>query len=308
MLYNNIIEAIGNTPIVKLNNVPEDYADIYVKLEYNNPGGSVKDRPVRHIIKNLLRTGDLKPGGTIVEYTSGNTGIALSMVGAALDLDVIIVMPDTMSKERKMIMKAYGATLIETPGSEGVSGAQRKAEEIAKEKDAPIFGQFTNEANIKSHEETTAIEILADLPDVDAFVAGVGTGGTVSGVGHVLKQKDQNIKVWAVEPKDSPLLSGGEAGPHKIQGLGANFIPEILDRDVYDNVFQVSNEDAMAKSREIAKTEGILGGISSGANLTAAFELAKELGKGQKVLTVLPSNGERYLSTPLYENLEDESN
>lgn len=308
MLYNNIIDAIGNTPLVKLNHVPKDYADIYVKLEFNNPGGSVKDRPVRHIIKNLLRRGVLKPGGTIVEYTSGNTGIALAMVGAALDLNVIIVMPETMSKERKLLMKAYGAELVLTPGADGVSGAQAKAEEIAKEKDAPIFGQFSNEANVRAHEETTAMEILADLPDVDGFVAGVGTGGTVTGVGHVLKTTDENITVWAVEPKDSPLLSGGEAGPHKIQGLGANFIPEILDRDVYDHVFQVSNEEAMSKARELAKTEGILGGISSGANLTAAFELAKELGKGQKVVTVLPSNGERYLSTPLYEHLEDELN
>ncbi|HLQ75110.1 MAG TPA: cysteine synthase A [Alloiococcus sp.] len=308
MLYNNIIDAIGNTPLVKLNHVPKEYADIYVKLEFNNPGGSVKDRPVRHIIKNLLRRGVLKPGGTIVEYTSGNTGIALAMVGAALDLNVIIVMPETMSKERKLLMKAYGAELVLTPGEDGVSGAQAKAEEIAKEKDAPIFGQFSNEANVRAHEETTAMEILADLPDVDGFVAGVGTGGTVTGVGHVLKATDENITVWAVEPKDSPLLSGGEAGPHKIQGLGANFIPEILDRDVYDHVFQVSNEEAMSKARELAKTEGILGGISSGANLTAAFELAKELGKGQKVVTVLPSNGERYLSTPLYEHLEDELN
>lgn len=308
MLYNNIIDAIGNTPLVKLNHVPKEYADIYVKLEFNNPGGSVKDRPVRHIIKNLLRRGVLKPGGTIIEYTSGNTGIALAMVGAALDLNVIIVMPETMSKERKLLMKAYGAELVLTPGADGVSGAQAKAEEIAKEKDAPIFGQFSNEANVRAHEETTAMEILADLPDVDGFVAGVGTGGTVTGVGHVLKATDENITVWAVEPKDSPLLSGGEAGPHKIQGLGANFIPEILDRDVYDHVFQVSNEEAMSKARELAKTEGTLGGISSGANLTAAFELAKELGKGQKVVTVLPSNGERYLSTPLYEHLEDELN
>lgn len=307
MLYNNIVDAIGHTPIIKLKNVPENYADIFVKLEYQNPGGSVKDRPVAHIIKNLFRRGVLKPGGTIVEYTSGNTGIALAMVGAALDLNVIIVMPETMSKERKLLMKAYGATLVETPGTEGVSGAQAKAEEIAKEKDAPIFGQFTNEANVKAHEETTAIEILTDIPNVDAFVAGVGTGGTVSGVGHVLKAKDPNIKVWAVEPKDSPLLSGGQAGSHKIQGLGANFIPDILDKDVYDNVYQVSNEDAMAKTREIAKSEGILGGISSGANLEAAFALAKELGAGQKVVTVLPSNGERYLSTPLFENLENDS-
>src|SRR5699024_6949073 len=225
MLYNNIIDAIGNTPLVKLNHVPKEYADIYVKLEFNNPSGSVKDRPVRHIIKNLLRRGVLKPGGTIVEYTSGNTGIALAMVGAALDLNVIIVMPETMSKERKLLMKAYGAELVLTPGEDGVSGAQAKAEEIAKEKDAPIFGQFSNEANVRAHEETTAMEILADLPDVDGFVAGVGTGGTVTGVGHVLKATDENITVWAVEPKDSPLLSGGEAGPHKIQGLGANFIP-----------------------------------------------------------------------------------
>lgn len=308
MLYNNIIDAIGNTPIVKLNNVPEDYADVYVKLEYQNPGGSVKDRPVRHIVKDLLRKGTLKPGGTIIEYTSGNTGIALAMVGAALDLNVIIVMPDTMSKERKVLMRAYGAELVETPGSEGVSGAQAKAEEIAKEKDAPIFGQFSNQANVRSHEETTAIEILADIPDLDGFVAGVGTGGTVSGVGHVLKEKDENIKVWAVEPEDSPLLSGGEAGSHKIQGLGANFIPEILDRDIYDRVFKVANEDAMEKAREIARTEGLLAGISSGANLLAALELAKELGKGQKVVTVLPSNGERYLSSALYEHLANEYN
>lgn len=306
MLYNNVIDAIGNTPVVKLHHVPEDSADVYVKLEYQNPGGSVKDRPVRYIIKDLLRSGDLKPGGTIVEYTSGNTGIALAMVGAALGLNVIITMPETMSKERKLLMKAYGANLVQTPGDQGVAGARDKAEEIAKEKGAPIFGQFSNQANVKSHQETTAQEILQDIPDLDGFVAGVGTGGTITGVGRVLKEKDDKIKVWAVEPAASPLLSGGEAGPHKIQGLGANFIPEILDQDIYDKVYQVSNEDAMAKAREVAQSEGLLVGISSGANLLGALDLAKELGKGQKVLTILPSNGERYLTTDLYEHLADE--
>lgn len=300
MLFENIVDAIGYTPLVKINGLDESYADVYVKLEKNNPSGSVKDRPVKYIVQDLLDRGELSKGGTIVESTSGNTGVGLAMVGAALGLKVIIVMPDSMSVERRTIIQAYGAELVLTPASGGMKLAGDKASEIAKERGAVVFGQFTNDANVVSHVETTAREILEDLPEVDGFVAGIGTGGTVSGVGQVLKEQSADALVWAVEPEGSPLLTEGTAGSHKIQGLGANFIPEILDQSVIDKIETVSNEEAIATAVELAKTQGILVGISSGANYAVALRMAKELGQGKKVVVVLPDSGERYLSTGFY--------
>lgn len=300
MLFENIVDAIGYTPIIKINGLDDSYADVYVKLEKNNPSGSVKDRPVKYIIQDLLDKGELKPGGTIVESTSGNTGVGLAMVGAALGIKVIIVMPDSMSIERRKLMQAYGAELVLTPASGGMSLAGEKAAEIAKEKNAPVFGQFVNEANVKSHEETTAREILEDLPDIDGFVAGIGTGGTVSGVGRVLKENNPDTVIWSVEPAGSPILTKGEVGSHKIQGLGANFIPDILDQSVIDNIETISNEEAIETAVELAKSQGILAGFSSGANYAVALRLAKELGKGKKVVVVLPDSGERYLSSGFF--------
>ncbi|WP_336619180.1 cysteine synthase A [Helcococcus kunzii] len=300
MIYKNIIETIGNTPLVQLK-TNEDEAEIYVKVESFNPSASIKDRPVKYILKNLMDEGKLKKGDTVVEQTSGNTGIGLSMAGAALGLNIVIVMPESMSMERRQLMKAYGAELVLTDKSLGMQGAKDKANEIAKERNAIVFGQFTNPANVKSHEETTAIEILEDLPEVDGFVAGVGTGGTVTGVSKVLKNKLDNVTIWAVEPKDSPLLSEGKAGSHKIQGIGANFVPEIFSGDNIDEYFLVGNEEAMEESVRLAREEGILCGISSGANVVAAKALAKKLGKGKKVVTVLPDTGERYLKQGLFD-------
>ncbi|EHR35496.1 cysteine synthase A [Helcococcus kunzii] len=300
MIYKNIIETIGNTPLVQLK-TNDDEAEIYVKVESFNPSASIKDRPVKYILKNLMDERKLKKGDTVVEQTSGNTGIGLSMAGAALGLNIVIVMPESMSMERRQLMKAYGAELVLTDKSLGMQGAKDKANEIAKERNAIVFGQFTNPANVKSHEETTAIEILEDLPEVDGFVAGVGTGGTVTGVSKVLKNKLDNVTIWAVEPKDSPLLSEGKAGSHKIQGIGANFVPEIFSGDNIDEYFLVGNEESMEESVRLAREEGILCGISSGANVVAAKALAKKLGKGKKVVTVLPDTGERYLKQGLFD-------
>lgn len=300
MIYKNIIETIGNTPLVQLK-TNDDEAEIYVKVESFNPSASIKDRPVKYILKNLMDERKLKKGDTVVEQTSGNTGIGLSMAGAALGLNIVIVMPESMSMERRQLMKAYGAELVLTDKSLGMQGAKDKANEIAKERNAIVFGQFTNPANVKSHEETTAIEILEALPEVDGFVAGVGTGGTVTGVSKVLKNKLDNVTIWAVEPKDSPLLSEGKAGSHKIQGIGANFVPEIFSGDNIDEYFLVGNEESMEESVRLAREEGILCGISSGANVVAAKALAKKLGKGKKVVTVLPDTGERYLKQGLFD-------
>lgn len=300
MLFENIVDAIGYTPLVKINGLDAEYADVYVKLEKNNPSGSVKDRPVKYIVQDLLEQGEVEVGGTIVESTSGNTGVGLAMIGAALGINIVIVMPDSMSIERRTIIQAYGAELVLTPASGGMKLAGEKAKEIAKERGAVVFGQFTNDANVVAHAETTAREILADLPDVDGFVAGIGTGGTVSGVGQVLKAEKEGAVVWAVEPEGSPLLTEGTAGSHKIQGLGANFIPEILDQSVIDKIDTVSNEEAIATAVDLAKTQGILAGISSGANYAVALRLAKELGAGKKVVVVLPDSGERYLSTGFF--------
>ena len=300
MLFENVVDAIGYTPTVKINGLDDSYADVYVKLEKNNPSGSVKDRPVKYIIQDLLDKGELKPGGTIVESTSGNTGVGLAMVGAALGIKVIIVMPDSMSVERRKLMQAYGAELVLTPASGGMSLAGEKANEIAKEKNAPVFGQFVNEANVKSHQETTAREVLEDVPDVDGFVAGIGTGGTITGVGRVLKENNPDTVIWSVEPAGSPILTKGEAGSHKIQGLGANFIPDILDQSVIDKIETVTNDEAIDTAVELAKSQGILAGFSSGANYAVALRLAKELGKGKKVVVVLPDSGERYLSSGFF--------
>jgi cysteine synthase len=300
---NSITELIGDTPAVKLNRiVDEDSADVYLKLEFMNPGSSVKDRIALAMIEAAERDGRLKPGDTIVEPTSGNTGIGLAMVAAAKGYKAVLVMPDTMSLERRNLLRAYGAELVLTPGSEGMRGAIAKAEELVREHGYFMPQQFKNEANPEIHRLTTGKEIVEQMGDqLDAFVAGVGTGGTITGAGQVLRETYPNIKIYAVEPADSPVLSGGKPGPHKIQGIGAGFVPDILDTSIYDEVITVTTEEAFAAARRAAREEGILGGISSGAAIHAALKVAKQLGKGKKVLAIIPSNGERYLSTPLYQ-------
>jgi cysteine synthase len=285
--------------------VPEDSAEIYVKLEYQNPGASVKDRIAISMIEVAEQQGILKPGDTIVEPTSGNTGIGLAMVAAAKGYKAILVMPETMSIERRNLLRAYGADLVLTPGSEGMNGAVRRAEELQAENPSYFIPQqFKNQANVKIHRETTGPEIVEAINSLDgkldAFVAGIGTGGTISGAGEVLKKNFPGIRIVAVEPAGSPLLSGGNPGGHKIQGIGANFIPEILNREIYDQVITIENEEAFETARRAAKEEGILCGISSGAAIYAALKVAKELGKGKRVIAIVPSNGERYLSTPLF--------
>lgn len=303
-IYNSITELIGNTPIVKLNNiVPEDAADVYVKIESFNPGSSVKDRIALRMIEDAEKAGTIKPGDTIVEPTSGNTGIGLAWVGAAKGYKVIIVMPETMSLERRKIIQAYGAELVLTPGSEGMKGAIAKAKEVAAEKNGWVPLQFANPSNPAVHEATTGAEIIDAFGQkgLDAFVAGVGTGGTVSGVSHALKKANPDIKVYAVEADESAVLSGEKPGPHKIQGISAGFIPDTLDTKSYDGIIRVASDDAIVTSRHLGGKEGFLAGISSGAAIFAAIEKAKELGKGKKVLALLPDNGERYLSTSLYD-------
>ncbi|WP_336776665.1 cysteine synthase A [Paenibacillus sp. MMO-58] len=305
-IVNSVTELIGDTPLVRLNRlVPEDSAEIYVKLEYQNPGASVKDRIAISMVEVAEQQGVLKPGDTIVEPTSGNTGIGLAMVAAAKGYKAILVMPETMSIERRNLLRAYGAELVLTPGSEGMNGAVRKAEELAKENPSYFIPQqFKNQANVKVHRETTGPEIVEAINSLDgkldAFVAGIGTGGTISGTGEVLKKNFEGIKIYAVEPAASPILSGGNPGPHKIQGIGANFVPDILNREIYDGVITVENEEAFEYARRAAKEEGLLVGISSGAAIYAALKVAKELGKGKRVIAIIPSNGERYLSTPLF--------
>ncbi|WP_223703340.1 cysteine synthase A [Sutcliffiella deserti] len=300
---NSMDELVGQTPIVKLNRiVEEDMAEVYLKLEFMNPGSSVKDRIALAMIDAALEEGTLKEGDTLIEPTSGNTGIGLAMIAASKGLKAILVMPDTMSVERRNLLRAYGAELILTPGAEGMGGAIRKAEAISKEKGLFMPQQFNNQANPEIHRKTTGKEIVEQMGDrLDAFVSGIGTGGTITGAGALLKEKYPEIKIVAVEPTDSPVLSGGKPGPHKIQGIGAGFVPSILDTKIYDQVITVKNEQAFEYARLAAKAEGILGGISSGAAIFAALQVAKELGKGKKVLAIIPSNGERYLSTPLYQ-------
>ena len=304
-IYNSILDTIRNTPIVKLNHVvPEDAADVYVKLEFFNPAGSVKDRIALAMIEKAEKDGILKPGDTIVEPTSGNTGVGLSAVASAKGYHLIITMPETMSDERKKLMRAYGTELILTPGSEGMAGSIAKAEELVQTKGYFMPMQFKNLANPEIHELTTGKEIVAafgsdNLPD--AFVAGVGTGGTLTGIGRALKKAPSDVKVYALQPSESPLLKEGQKGAHKIQGISAGFIPDTLDREIYDDVVEVSSDEAFETAREVAKKEGFLPGISAGANIHGAIELAKKLGKGKKVITVAPDNGERYLSTALYQ-------
>ena len=303
-IYHSILDTIGETPIVKLKNMTTDeMAQIYVKLESFNPGGSVKDRIALRMIEDAEKNGKLKPGMMIIEPTSGNTGIGLAMVGAAKGYPVTLVMPETMSIERRKLMQAYGANLVLTPGADGMKGAIAEANRLAEEKDGFVPAQFDNPANPKVHEETTAKEIVNafEKNGLDAFVAGVGTGGTITGVGNELKRMYSNIKIYAVEPEESPVLEGGQSGPHKIQGIGAGFVPSILNINIYDKVLPVKSNDAMETAREIAKKEGILVGISSGAALFAAIEMAKKMTSDQKVLVLLLDNGERYLSTELFQ-------
>lgn len=306
-MYNNITEVVGRTPIVRLNRLDADLpGNVAVKLEFYNPANSVKDRIGVAIIDAAEKSGALKPGGTIVEGTSGNTGIALAMVGAARGYKVILTMPETMSNERRVMLRAYGAEIVLTPGSEGMRGAVEKAKEIvASTENAILASQFSNEANPEIHYNTTGPEVWeATEGKIDIFVAGVGTGGTVSGTGKYLKEQNPNIKVVAVEPKDSPLLTEGKAGPHKIQGLGANFVPNTLNRDIYDAVTDVAIDDAVATARKLGTEEGILGGISSGAAVWAALEEAKKSeNAGKLIVAVVPDFGERYISTLLYEDI-----
>lgn len=309
LVYGNITEAFGNTPLVRLNRVTEGAgATVLAKLEFYNPSSSVKDRLAIAVVNAAEASGELKPGGTIVEATSGNTGIALAMVAAARGYRAILTMPETMSNERKMLLRAYGAEVVLTPGSEGMKGSIAKSLEIAESIPGAVLArQFENPANPEIHRRTTAEEIWRDTEGaVDVFVSGVGTGGTLTGTGQVLKERKPGLKVVGVEPAESPLLNGGEPGPHKIQGIGPNFISGVLDREVYDEVIDVSSEEAVAMARRLGAEEGILGGISSGATAHAAVALAhRPEFAGSTIVVILASFGERYLSTVLYEGLEN---
>ncbi|HEY8364284.1 MAG TPA: cysteine synthase A [Haloplasmataceae bacterium] len=301
MIVNHIDELIGHTPIVKLN-LDDNSAEVYVKLEYFNPGGSVKDRIALKMIQAAEEKKEIKKGDTIIEPTSGNTGIGIAMVGASRGYKVIIVMPETMSIERQKILKAFGAELILTDGSKGMKGAIEKANELVNKHGYYMLRQFENENNVIAHEESTAQEILNDFPNgLDYFIAGVGTGGTITGVGKVLKQKFPQVKIIAVEPSDSAVLSGMKPGTHKIQGIGAGFVPKILNTEIYDEVMKVTTDEAYNTARKLAKEQGLLLGISSGASIFASIKLAKRVGYGKKILVIAPDNGERYLSTPLFQ-------
>ena len=305
-IYTSADQLTGGTPLLELTHVEQDYhleARVLAKLEYFNPAGSVKDRVAKAMLDDAEARGVLKPTSVIIEPTSGNTGIGLASVAAARGYRIIIVMPETMSVERRQLMKAYGAELVLTDGAQGMKGAIAKAEELAKETpDSFIPGQFVNPANAQAHYTTTGPEIWRDTDGpVDIFVAGVGTGGTVTGVGRYLKEQNPEIRIVAVEPADSPVLSGGKPGPHKIQGIGAGFVPEVLDTGVYDEIIPVKSEDAFAVGRQVGRREGVLVGISSGAALWAAVELAKRPeNRGKTIVTLLPDTGDRYLSTPLF--------
>ncbi|WP_426623503.1 cysteine synthase A [Leifsonia sp. McL0607] len=308
-VYANITEAVGRTPLVKLNRIAADAgATVLAKLEFYNPAGSVKDRIGVAIVDAAEKSGELRPGGTIVEGTSGNTGIALAMVGAARGYRVILTMPETMSKERRVLLRAFGAEIVLTPGPEGMRGAVVAAQKIVAENDNAIWArQFANEANPAIHRATTAEEIWTDTDGgIDILVAGIGTGGTITGVGQVLKERKPGVQIVAVEPLDSPILSGGKPGPHKIQGLGANFVPEILDTTVYDEVIDVSFDDSIATAKKLASEEGILAGISSGAIVWAALQVAaRPENAGKTVVAIVADTGERYISTALWADLLD---
>lgn len=300
MIYKNSLEMIGSTPILKMNSIDENSADIYVKLEKFNVGGSVKDRAALGMIEKAERDGLLKKGDVIVEPTSGNTGIALAMIGRLKGYKVIIVMSDTMSEERRALIRAYGAELILTDGSKGMKGAIEKATELSNKDGYFMPQQFENSANKEKHYETTAIEILNDIKDLDVFIASVGTGGTVTGISKKLKEEIKELKTVAVEPENSKVLSGGKPGPHKIQGIGAGFIPAIYESKYVDEIISITDEEAFEAAREFAKEEGVLVGISSGSAIAAAKKIAKRLGKGKKVLAIAPDGGEKYLSMGLY--------
>ncbi|MBU3751132.1 MAG: cysteine synthase A [Mycobacterium sp.] len=308
-IYSNVSELVGRTPLVRLNRLTEGLgATVVAKLEFYNPANSVKDRIGAAIIDAAERSGELEPGGTIVEATSGNTGIALAMIGAARGYKVILTMPETMSTERRVMLRAYGAEIVLTPGSEGMAGAVDRAKQIiAQTPNAIAANQFANPANPAIHEKTTAEEVWADTDgEVDIFVAGIGTGGTVTGVSRVLRARKPSVQIVGVEPKDSPLLTEGRAGPHKIQGIGANFVPEVLDRDSYDEIVDVELDDALRVARDLGTQEGILSGISTGAIIWAALELAKRPeNAGKLIVAVVCDYGERYISTVLFEDIRD---
>src|SRR5690625_6161602 len=306
-IYDDVTQLVGKTPLVRLNRITEGaQATVALKLEYYNPAKSVKDRIGVAIIDAAVASGDLKPGGTIVEATSGNTGIALAMVAAARGYKAVFTMPESASKERRILLRAYGAELVMTRAAGGMKGAVEKARELAQERGGVLARQFANEANPKIHAATSAEEIWADTDGgVDIVVSGIGTGGTITGVGRVLKERKPDVQIIAVEPAESPILNGGEPGPHKIQGLGANFVPEILDTSIYDEVIDLHAETSVARAREVATSEGLLVGISSGAAIEAALQVARrEENAGKTIVVVVPSFGERYLSTILYEDLK----
>ena len=305
MILDSILNTIGCTPLVRMNRLaPEGSGQVLMKLESFNPGGSVKDRIAFNMIEQAEKKGILKKGMTIVEPTSGNTGIGLAMVAAVKGYPIIFTMPETMSVERRIVLEQFGAKLILTPGDKGMVGAVMEAQEYYGKEEYFIPQQFENNDNPDAHRKTTALEIIHDLKKtaLDYFVVGVGTGGTITGAGEVLKDTYPDMKVVAVEPEDSPVLSKGDAGPHKIQGIGAGFIPEILDLDIIDEIVTVKNEDAFETAQQLCNKEGVLAGISSGANVWAAIEVAKKAGPGSTIVTVLPDTGERYLSTPLFEH------
>jgi cysteine synthase A len=306
-IHDDVTQLIGNTPLVRINRIITSDATVAAKLEFYNPASSVKDRIGVAIVDAAEASGELEPGGTIVEATSGNTGIALAMVGAARGYKVVLTMPETMSKERRALLRAYGAELVLTEGALGMKGAVAKSEEIAAERGGVLARQFANEANPEIHRRTTAEEIWKDTDgEVDIVVAGIGTGGTITGVGQVLKSRKPEVKMVAVEPAESPILNGGQPGPHKIQGLGANFVPDILDRDIYDEVIDIDAETSVEWARRAAKEEGLLVGISSGAALAAADQVARRPeNAGKTIVVVIPSFGERYLSTILFSDLLD---
>ncbi|MDA8223343.1 cysteine synthase A [Desulfosporosinus sp.] len=301
-VVDNITDLIGKTPLIRLQRlVKPGMANIYVKVESFNPGGSVKDRIAWGMIKDAEERGLLRPGGTIIEPTSGNTGIGLAMIAAARGYRLIVVMPDSLSVERRMLMSAYGAEFVLTPGAEGMNGAINEAKRLLKENpDYFMPQQFENPANPEAHRRSTALELLDQLKDIDAFVAGIGTGGTITGIGEVLKTRLPEIQIIGAEPASSPVISGGKPGPHKIQGIGAGFIPEVLNKTILDQVIQVSNEDALETARRMAREEGILVGISSGAAVSAALQVAVTLGEGKNLVVLAPDTGERYLSTELF--------